>query len=54
MAKDKESKRKGTVKKSGNKYLCGECGYEVEFGHDCPTCRAEFDWKTIESQVRRY
>ena len=59
MAKDKEKEEKKKehkhmhqVYKSGNKYHCGECGAELDFGKDCPTCKTNIDWAKITGQAR--
>ena len=60
MAKDKEKKEKEKehkhqheILKSGDKYHCGECGAEVDFGENCPSCKVGFDWTMVAGQVRR-
>ena len=58
MAKDKEKekehKKMHGVYKAGDKFHCGECSAEVNFGKSCPTCKVEFDWTKIERDLRRY
>ena len=51
--KDKEHKKLHEIYKSGEKYHCRECGSEVNFGNDCPTCNKKIDWAQIESNIRR-
>jgi rubrerythrin len=60
MAKDKESrieekehKKLHQVYKAGDKYHCGECGTEVDFGKNCPMCKKELNWAQIEGYMRR-
>ena len=60
MAKDKGHKNKEheamhKVYKAGNKYHCSECGAELDWGKDCPSCKASFNWERIfdEGQSRR-
>ena len=51
--KDKEHKIMHGVYKAGDKYHCGECGTQIDFGENCPTCKKEFDWTKIEAGIRR-
>ena len=54
MTKKKEIK-KVTVSKAGERYLCGECGSEVEYGHEsCGTCKNKIDWNQIKIQMRTF
>ena len=52
MAEDKEKKKEHKIAhgvyKAGDKFHCGECGAELDFGKNCPTCKLEFDWTKIE------
>jgi rubrerythrin len=56
MAKDrdKEHKKLHQVYKAGDKYHCGECGTEVDYGKNCPMCKKELNWAQIEADIRRY
>jgi hypothetical protein len=48
VAKDKE-KKSPKSKDSGKKYYCGECGSEVEDGHEnCTVCHSKIDWDKIK------
>ena len=49
---EKEHKEKHQIYKSGDKYHCGECGTEVNFGDNCPQCKTHFDWKIQIEQTR--
>jgi len=51
--KDKEHERLHKIYKAGEKYHCGECGSEVHFGNDCPTCNGKIDWSQVEIILRR-
>jgi len=52
--KDKEHKKLHEIYKAGEKYHCAECGSEVNFGNDCPTCEKKFNWDQIDIIMRRY
>jgi hypothetical protein len=48
MAKDKD-KNKTKSKGAGQKYYCGECGAEVEDGHEtCSVCHNKIDWDKLK------
>jgi rubrerythrin len=51
--KDKEHTKLHQIYKAGDKYHCGECGSEVDFGNDCPTCHRKMNWAQIEATMRR-
>ena len=57
MTKDKEKEKEHKIMhgvyKAGDKFHCGECSSEVNFGQSCPTCKTEFDWTKIEGNLRR-
>ena len=48
----KEHKLMHEVYKAGDRYHCGECGAEINFGKDCPVCKKSFNWETIAGQAR--
>ncbi len=50
---DKQHEKEHQVYKSGDKYHCVECGTEVNYGDNCPSCKANINWQQIEGQVRR-
>ena len=50
---EKEHKKLHEIYKAGEKYHCLECGSEVNFGHDCPTCSKKIDWDQIDIIMRR-
>ena len=52
--KDKEHKALHQVYQAGDKFHCGECGTEVDYGKNCPMCKKELNWTQIEANVRRY
>ena len=43
----KEHKLLHEVYKAGDKYHCGECGSEIDFGENCPVCNKNFNWSEI-------
>ena len=51
--KDKEHKKLHEIYKAGEKYHCGECGSEVNFGNDCPTCNKKINWDQVNIFMRR-
>ena len=52
--KEKEHKKLHEIYKAGDKYHCIECGTEVNFGKDCPTCEKTFNWDQIDVIMRRF
>lgn len=46
---EKEHKKMHEIYKAGEKYHCGECGSEVNFGEDCPACNKRINWNQIET-----
>ena len=52
--KDKEHTKLHKIYKAGDKFHCGECGTEVNWGADCPGCKARINWDQVEVNVRRY
>jgi rubrerythrin len=50
---EKEHKKLHQIYKAGEKYHCGECGSEVHFGNDCPTCNKKIDWAQVQVMLRR-
>ena len=51
--KDKKHEELHKIYKAGDKYHCGECGTEVNFGDNCPECNKKFDWSKIDGYLRR-
>ena len=49
---EKEHKKAHKVYKAGDKFHCAECGAEIEYGKNCPTCKTEIDWIN-EASLRR-
>lgn len=47
----KEHEKMHEVYKAGDRYHCGECGAELDFGKDCPVCKNSFNWKKITNGI---
>jgi rubrerythrin len=50
---EKEHEKMHKIYKSGDKYHCGECGAEVNFGENCPACKAGLNWEFFMGDVKR-
>jgi rubrerythrin len=50
--KDKQHEKEHQIYKAGDRYQCIECGTEVNYGENCPNCKANINWHQIEGQVR--
>ena len=52
--KDKETQKLRQIYKAGDKFHCAQCGSEVNFGNDCPSCNVKIDWAQLRDDVRRF